>query len=142
MIDGLSYLTRWTSCLDENSICQLRGCRMKRPFVLIIGLVLLVFLLPGASFAEEGDLKAGRTLYLKHCKVCHGPEGKGDGYTLFNPPVADLTSSKIQKKSDKELCESIHLGVSNTAMGMWRFVLSDEEIAHVLGYVRSLAAGS
>jgi mono/diheme cytochrome c family protein len=115
---------------------------MKRPFVLIIGLVLLVFLLPVGSFAEEGNLKEGRTLYLKHCKICHGPEGKGDGYMLFNPPVADLTSSKIQKKSDKELWASIHMGVSDTAMGMWRFVLSDEEIALVLGYVRSLAAGS
>jgi mono/diheme cytochrome c family protein len=115
---------------------------MKRLSVLIIGLALLVFLLPGGSFAEEGDLKKGRTLYLKHCKVCHGAEGKGDGYTLFNPPVADLTSSKIQKKSDKELWKSIHMGVSDTAMGMWRFVLSDEEIALVLGYVRSLAAGS
>ena len=112
---------------------------MKRPFVLIIGLVFLVFLLPVGSFAEDGNLKEGRTLYLKHCKICHGPEGKGDGYMLFNPPVADLTSSKIQKKSDKELWASIHMGVSDTAMGMWRFVLSDEEIALVLGYVRSLA---
>jgi mono/diheme cytochrome c family protein len=115
---------------------------MKRLSVLIIGLVLVVFLLPGRSLAEEGDLKEGRTLYLKYCKVCHGPEGKGDGYTNFNPPVADLTVSRVQKKSDKELWESIHMGVSNTAMGMWRFVLSDEEIALVLGYVRSLAAGS
>lgn len=115
---------------------------MKRSAGLFFVLVLVVFLLPGWSLAEEGDLKEGRTLYLKHCKVCHGPEGKGDGYTLFNPPVADLTSSKIQKKSDKELWESIHMGVSNTAMGMWRFVLSDEEIALVLGYVRSLAAGT
>ena len=115
---------------------------MKRLSVLIIGLVLVVFLHPGVSLTEEGDLKEGRTLYLKYCKVCHGPEGKGDGYTLFNPPVADLTVSRIQKKSDKELWESIHMGVSNTAMGMWRFVLSDEEIALVLGYVRSLPAGS
>ena len=115
---------------------------MKRFLGLFIVLALLVFLLPGGALAEEGDLKKGMTLYLKHCKVCHGPEGKGDGYTLFNPPVADLTSSKIQKKSDKELWESIHMGISNTAMGMWRFVLSDEEIALVLGYVRSLAAGT
>jgi mono/diheme cytochrome c family protein len=112
---------------------------MKHPSVLFIGLVLVVFLLPGGLLAEEGDLKEGRTLYLKHCKVCHGPEGKGDGYTLFNPPVADLTSSKIQKKSDKELWASIHMGVSDTAMGMWRFVLSDEEIVIVLTYVRSLS---
>ena len=96
-------------------------------------------LLSGSVFAEEGDLEKGRTLFLKHCKVCHGPEGKGDGYTYFNPPVADLTSSEIKKKSDKELWESIHMGVSDTAMGMWRFVLSDEEIATVLAYVRSLS---
>jgi len=115
---------------------------MKYFFVLFMTLVLLVFLLPGGAFAEEEDLKKGRALYLKHCKICHGPEGKGDGYTHFNPPVADLTASKIQKKSDKELWESIHMGVANTSMGMWRFVLSDEEIALVLGYVRSLAAGS
>lgn len=115
---------------------------MKHFSFLFMTLVLLVFLLPGGLFAEEGDLKKGRALYLKHCKICHGPEGKGDGYTHFNPPVADLTASKIQKKPDKELWESIHMGVANTSMGMWRFVLSDEEIATVLGYVRSLAPKS
>lgn len=125
--------------LDEIPSTSLGGCRMKRFFILFMVLVLLVFLLPGGSLAKEGDSNQGRALYLKHCKVCHGPEGKGDGYTHFNPPVADLTVSRIQKKSDKELWESIHMGVPDTAMGMWRFVLSDEEIALVLGYVRSLA---
>ncbi len=112
---------------------------MKRRFALIISLSLVVLLFPGGVLADEGDLKEGRALYLKHCKVCHGSEGKGDGYTHFNPPVADLTASRIHKKSDIELWESIHMGVPNTAMGMWRFVLSDKEIATVLAYVRSLA---
>jgi len=115
---------------------------MKGLSVLFMALAWVVFLLPGGSLAKEGDLKEGRTLYLKHCKICHGQEGKGDGYALFNPPVADLTASTIQNKSDKELWESIHMGVSNTSMEMWRFVLSDEEITAVLGYVRSLAVGS
>jgi len=115
---------------------------MKCLAVLFMALVWVVSLLPGGALAKEGDLKEGRTLYLKHCKICHGQEGKGDGYALFNPPVADLTVSTIQNKSDKELWESIHMGVSNTSMGMWRFVLSDEEISAVLAYVRSLAAGS
>lgn len=114
---------------------------MKCSFGLSFVLVLLVVLLPEGVIAEEGDLSKGKTLYLKHCKICHGQEGKGDGYALFNPPVADLTASTIQNKSDKELWESIHMGVSNTSMEMWRFVLSDEEITAVLGYVRSLAAG-
>lgn len=33
----------------------------------------------GVLLAEQGDAHRGRTLYLKHCKVGHGPEGKGDG---------------------------------------------------------------
>jgi len=112
---------------------------MKRHLGLFMGLVLMGLLFPVNAIGEKDDSKEGRRLYLKHCKICHGLEGKGEGYTHFNPPVADLTASRIQNKSDKELWESIHLGVSNTAMGMWRFVLSDEEIATVLAYVRSLA---
>ena len=110
---------------------------MQRFFLVVFFLGLVLFLSLG-GMAQEVDIKKGRTLYLKHCKVCHGPEGKGDGYAHFNPPVGDLTASGIQRKTDKELWKSIHLGVPNTAMGMWRFVLSDEEIAIVLAYVRSL----
>ncbi len=41
-------------------------------------------------------------------------------------------------KSDKTLWKSIYMGKSNTVMGMWRFVLTNEEIDRVLEYVRSL----
>ena len=118
------------------------GCRVKRSIGVWIVLLLMMCLLPPMAHAEEGDLKKGKALYLKHCKICHGLEGKGDGYTHFNPPVADLTASQIQKKSDRDLWESIHMGVSKTPMGMWRFVLSDEEISLVLSYVRMLAPES
>ena len=112
---------------------------MKRSLLVLLVLGSVVLFFPVGVLAEEANVHEGRTLYLKHCKVCHGLEGKGDGYTHFNPPVGDLTESRIQKKPDKELWESIHMGVPNTPMGMWRFVLSDEEIALVLRYVRSLA---
>ena len=88
---------------------------------------------------QKAILKKEKTLYMKHCEVCHGPNGKGDGYLFFDPPVANLTSPEIQKKSDEELWHSVHDGVSNTAMGTWKFVLTDAEISLVLSYVRSLA---
>ena len=91
------------------------------------------------ALATKSDTKKGKALYMKHCAVCHGPSGLGDGYLLFDPPVADLTSPAIQGKSDDELWHSVHDGVSNTAMGTWKFVLSDREISLVLAYVRSLA---
>ncbi len=112
---------------------------MKRPLGMLVGLIFIGCLFPCELFAKEGDTDKGRALYMKHCQICHGPEGKGDGYTKFNPPVADLTVSAIQQKSDQELWKSIHMGVANSAMGMWRFVLSDEEISLVLRYVRSFA---
>jgi mono/diheme cytochrome c family protein len=29
--------------------------------------------------ADEASLKAGKSLYTKHCESCHGKKGKGDG---------------------------------------------------------------
>jgi mono/diheme cytochrome c family protein len=70
--------------------------------------------------------------------ACHGPLGRGDGYVLFTPPVADLTSEHVQKKLDAEIFRSIHQGRPNTAMGSWRLALSEEEILAVAQYVRQL----
>ena len=120
------------------SVDQEREVRMK----FFLGLFIMVFtLFPHAreAIAVKGDLEKGKAHYVQHCMGCHGTEGKGDGYTLFNPPVADLTSAEIQKKSDYELWRSVHEGVSNTAMGTWKWALTDEETAHVLAYVQTLA---
>ena len=103
----------------------------------LIFLSLLTY--PPGALAEEGDLAKGKALYETHCAVCRGAEGKGDGYTLLDPPPADLTSEAIQKKSYEELWHEIHDGIPDTAMGMWKVALSDEEITMILEYVRTLA---
>ena len=104
-----------------------------------IMVIFMFFSLSNRPLAAEGDFEKGKTLYMKYCEVCHGPSGKGDGYLFFDPPVADLTSPAIQKKSDAELWRTVHEGVQNTAMGTWKFVLSEEEITMVLTYVRFLS---
>ena len=105
-------------------------------------LVTLLFLFissfPFGALANEKDLAKGKALFEKHCAVCHGLGGKGDGYTLLDPPPADLTSKAIQKKSYKELWQEVHDGIPDTAMGMWKVALSNEEITLVLAYVRTL----
>jgi len=80
----------------------------------------------------------GQVIFQKHCAACHGPTGKGDGYTTFNPPVADLTSAKVHTQLAPQLIRTVHKGRANTAMGRWENVLSDQDIEDVVAYLRSL----
>lgn len=85
--------------------------------------------------AGEPDLSRGKQVYEKYCLACHGPQGRGDGATQFDPPVADLTSSDVLMKPDSRLLKSIHEGRTNTAMDAWKTTLSDEAIRAVLAYI-------
>ena len=85
--------------------------------------------------ADERNLERGKRLYEKYCVACHGPQGRGDGTTQFDPPVADLTSSDVLLKPDSRLLKSIHEGKPNTAMDAWKSKLSDEAMRDVLAYV-------
>ena len=84
----------------------------------------------------------GQVTFQKYCAACHGPTGKGDGYTTFNPPVADLTSAKVYTQLAPQLIRTVHKGRANTAMGTWENVLSDQEIEEVVAYLRSLRDAS
>ena len=80
----------------------------------------------------------GLVTFQTHCASCHGPTGKGDGYATFNPPVADLTSAKVSTQLAPQLIRTVHKGRTNTAMGAWENVLSDQAIEDVVAYLRSL----
>jgi cytochrome c553 len=102
-------------------------------FILMMSLGVACQTPPLDPFVAEG-----RQIYKARCIACHGALGQGDGYVLFNPPVADLTSEHVQKKLDAELFRTIHQGRPNTAMGSWRLALSEGEILAVVQYVRNL----
>jgi len=88
--------------------------------------------------ARSGDVAGGKTLFVKDCTGCHGPEGGGDGYKfLRGPDPANLTSPSIKKKSDAELLKTIHDGKPN--MPPWDTRLSVKESRDVMAYVRTLA---
>jgi mono/diheme cytochrome c family protein len=89
---------------------------------------------PGLT-AGEPNLPRGKKVYEKYCLACHGSQGRGDGATQFDPPVADLTSSEVLLKPDSRLLRSIHDGRTNTAMDAWKTTLSDEAIRDVLAYI-------
>ena len=89
---------------------------------------------------DAADLAKGKGLYEKHCMVCHGSQGKGDGPTgrMLKPPAADFTSAASKKKSEAELTQIIENGKPGTAMGPWKGPLSPADLSDLLVYVMTL----
>jgi mono/diheme cytochrome c family protein len=111
---------------------------MTRTYLHVVsGLMIVCWLaVPIAGLTQtERNLPRGKKLYEKYCMGCHGPQGKGDGTTQFDPPVADLTSSEVLTKPDSRLLKSIHEGRPNSAMDAWKLAMSEEAIRDVLAYV-------
>ena len=88
--------------------------------------------------AQNVDVARGKSLFVRYCTGCHGPEGGGDGYRFARGPDApNLTSPSIKKKSDADLLKTLHEGKPN--MPPWNTRLSEKESRDVLAYVRTLA---
>ena len=90
------------------------------------------------ALREHYELQEGKRLYEQYCRFCHGDQGKGIAYDV-TPPPADLTSAAVQQKSDAELTQTIHEGERGTAMGSWKWELSEKDKQNVLLYIRRLA---
>jgi mono/diheme cytochrome c family protein len=113
-------------------------------FIVLIALFTGSILLSSLALAEvelkaqNGKVARGKTLFVRYCTGCHGPEGGGDGYRfLHGPDPANLTSPSTKKKSDADLFKTIHEGKPN--MPPWETRLSEKESRDVLAYVRTLA---
>ena len=117
----------------------------------IIGLVIGVVLMVNTPFAESGpglanpfppnpeSLAAGQGLYTRTCQTCHGDTGRGDGPLSvgLEPPPADLVVH-VPLHPEGDLFTYIHDGIPGTAMVPQGDVLTDDEIWHVINYIRTL----
>jgi len=98
-------------------------------------LMMLVF---GASTALAGDVAAGKVVYEKKCRICHGDNGEG------NPDVAKklkadqkpLFDSDVQKKTDAEFKKIITEGTGK--MKPPKNGVSDTEMDNVIAFIRTL----
>jgi mono/diheme cytochrome c family protein len=86
----------------------------------------------------DGDARAGKGLFEKHCVICHGARGKGDGLEIVGAEVADLTSATTQRKLGMDLLKTIHEGRPDKVMPSWKWRLSEQQAKDVLAYVRTL----
>lgn len=93
--------------------------------------------------ADAKSLAEGKELYVANCLDCHGETGKGDGpmaaYT-GEPLPSDLSDAEWKHgSSDGEIFKVIHEGVENTGMKNFDKDLTEQQIWHLVNYVKSLA---
>jgi copper transport protein len=84
------------------------------------------------------SLETGQRLYRENCQSCHGVAGHGDGPQAagLNPPPLDLVVH-VPLHPDGALFGFIQNGVPGTAMPAWGNKLTDEEIWHIVNYIRA-----
>ena len=104
--------------------------------VLVAGLVLL----SGLTRTVFADGPAGAKLYSTYCGACHGEAGKGG----FGPAIG--TEKYLSEHIDEALTTAIADGTTGKGMPAWGQArggsLSDDQIADIVAYLRSLAPAS
>ena len=104
-------------------------------FIPLAGILFLAYNLSATN------VPAGQAKFQQLCATCHGGAGKGDGpaAAALNPKPKDLSKTT---KNDAQLKEVITKG--GTANGLspvmpaWGTMLSEEDVANIIGYIRTL----
>ena len=99
-------------------------------------LAVFLFATPGQAGAEETiDTEK---LYLKHCKNCHGTDGKADTKMGRKHEIDSFVDAAWQAKfSDEEIRKAIADGKEGTKMKAYSRKMSAEEIEAMVQKVRS-----
>lgn len=92
--------------------------------------------------ANLADLERGRAYYAQLCVACHGASGQGDGIWAYRvtPTPADLTSVRVQNRSDVFLFDVISEGLIGTPMKGLKDRLSEIQRRQIVMFLRHLGA--
>ena len=92
--------------------------------------ILIGFLCVCALAANDGG-----AVFKTHCTGCHGSDGKGNSAIGTPDFISPKTLSGL---SDADVIDTITNGRKGTIMPAWKGKLSNEDIAAVAAYLRSL----
>ena len=86
----------------------------------------------------QDSIGQGIVVYAKHCQICHGSRGDGDGPSSQSLGVAptNFLNPAMQRQSDGSLFWKITVG--RRAMPNWQLQLSEEDRWHVINFLRTM----
>ena len=86
------------------------------------------------------SVASGQVVYERYCLTCHGVNGRGDGPGAegLEPPPADL-AVHVPLHGDADIFRFIANGIDGTSMVGLADNLTDDEIWHVINYIRAQA---
>jgi len=102
---------------------------------------------PREILSSPETILAGESVYQRHCAICHGARGHGDGpqSATLEPRPADLRNLRgVRSEAGywffriKEGGKTEPLARPRSAMPSWGEHLTDEEIWEVVAYLKSL----
>ncbi len=84
------------------------------------------------------SLARGREMYVLHCLVCHGKQGRGDGPVgqKFVPQPMELNLDYVQLQPDGQLFYTISHG--SIAMPFYRQAMPAEDRWHLVNYIKEV----
>ena len=80
------------------------------------------------------DAEAGEALYMKNCRACHGPKGKG---LSAYPKLAGKTAEHLTEKLEQYRAGE-KLGPNTMLMAPRAKNLSDEDIGNIVAFITTL----
>jgi putative copper export protein/mono/diheme cytochrome c family protein len=88
-------------------------------------------------------IAGGDAIYTRHCAVCHGRNGHGDGPAAYGmrPPPADLTQAHTTYHTMGDMYWWVSHGFPDSAMPGFADTLSDDDRWAVITYVMALSLG-
>jgi mono/diheme cytochrome c family protein len=89
--------------------------------------------------SDDANITAGKALYSKHCKSCHGVKGLGDGPKSkeLNTPTGDF-STDLKDQTDGDLFYKTKEGRDDMP-SFKKKIPDDNDIWTLVNYMRSLA---
>ncbi len=97
----------------------------------MIRLTTALLLVTAATSVQAGDPFNGHRLYGEFCLSCHGDDGSGEIVAIPN-----FRRGEGLLKSDYDLAETLKRGLG--AMPAYQGLLTDNELADVISYTRTL----